>query len=348
MAPKPFFIMLLILLYSRNTSSQILLNGNFSLAEVSWGCSPETNAETSYGGSNVLNRVAEVDANASLCQVLTGLFIGNTYLVSLSASRRTGTCPSPNPTNMLVTVSGGVLSAVVTRTNTTFNLSSSAYLFTANSIIHTITFSPGPGMGSSTCGMIVDNISVTFSPLPVELLHFDGVFRNGRVHFTWATATEKNNDFFEVERSGDGLDFEPLVLVSSRAGQGNSHTRLEYSCTDPQPLPGITYYRLRQTDLDKRSSVSKVIAVSAASSSAPLLLYPNPSAGAFHVEAEGPGSVQLTVIGSGGETVFSEVLHLNPGSVSIPVQLPGTIPRGLYVCTLRGDQFIRKASFIIE
>lgn len=86
-------------------------------------------------------------------------------------------------------------------------------------------------------------------PLPVELLYFqaDSHAEDDLVELTWATATETNNDFFTIERSGNTIQSE---IIGSVNGAGNSSEIISYRFTDHEPLPGLNYYRLKQTDYD--------------------------------------------------------------------------------------------------
>ncbi|MDX9751107.1 MAG: T9SS type A sorting domain-containing protein, partial [Flavobacteriales bacterium] len=96
------------------------------------------------------------------------------------------------------------------------------------------------------------------NPLPVELLHFDAR-PDGRVtDLSWATASEQGNAHFTVERSADGEQFMDLLQV---AGAGYSAQLLHYTAVDAQPLPGLSFYRLRQTDLDGTATWSRTVPV---------------------------------------------------------------------------------------
>ena len=94
--------------------------------------------------------------------------------------------------------------------------------------------------------------------LPVQLLYFRGSFMTDSVYLTWATATETNNDYFTLERSADGMDFQPIARIS---GAGHSKTKLEYGHGDKKPTGSILYYRLRQTDFDGTFETFNIIAV---------------------------------------------------------------------------------------
>lgn len=84
--------------------------------------------------------------------------------------------------------------------------------------------------------------------LPIELIFLSASEENnGAVTLNWATASEENNDYFEIQRSADGKIFETIGSVD---GFGNSLSRIDYSFTDENPLAGKTTYRLKQVDFD--------------------------------------------------------------------------------------------------
>lgn len=96
------------------------------------------------------------------------------------------------------------------------------------------------------------------NPLPIELLSFTAKYQDGIVLLNWATGSEINNDYFTLERSRDALNAEIIGFVD---GAGNSSRTLHYQFVDRDPLPGISYYRLKQTDYDGSFEYSQWMAV---------------------------------------------------------------------------------------
>lgn len=322
----------ILLLFIKPVSGQFIINGDFSSGTSSWGCGVEVNTESTYGGSSS-NAVVEVDAGAGLCQTITGLTIGYTYLVSFSASRRTGGCPSPAITNIDVTVSGGALSTTITRTNTTFGFTSDYFIFIASSTSHVVNFAAGAGFGGSTCGMIMDNFAVSFSPLPITLLNFEGSYKDKVIKFEWSTASEKNNAYFEIERSNNGINYTSLGPVPSKAYLGNSSTKLDYTSYDNEPAKGINYYRLKQVDFNNTFSYSPVISVSSpVDGKHKTSLYPNPNGGEFTIETGEKGKIELEIINHLGKIVYSESLERDSESNILKVNTQNKLQAGLYHC----------------
>jgi hypothetical protein len=84
-------------------------------------------------------------------------------------------------------------------------------------------------------------------PLPVSLLNFAAKIVNEGVLLEWATASELNNDIFTIERSGKTMTFQ---VLTTEEGAGQSNTITRYSYLDKDPINGLSYYKLSQTDFD--------------------------------------------------------------------------------------------------
>ncbi|MGZ3883028.1 MAG: hypothetical protein ACXVPD_02305, partial [Bacteroidia bacterium] len=94
--------------------------------------------------------------------------------------------------------------------------------------------------------------------LPIELVEFTARKSGPSVELQWTTATEKNNNYFTIQRSVDAANWEELLQVP---GRGNSDTPYSYKVYDASPLKSISYYRLKQTDFDQQFSYSRIVSV---------------------------------------------------------------------------------------
>jgi len=92
----------------------------------------------------------------------------------------------------------------------------------------------------------------------VELLNFNAIATGSVVELYWSTQTENNNDYFTVEKSHNGFNFEPSGMIK---GAGNSTVLLDYFEVDYFPYEGISYYRLKLTDRNGHTSYSEIIPV---------------------------------------------------------------------------------------
>jgi hypothetical protein len=119
------------------------------------------------------------------------------------------------------------------------------------------------------------------SPLPIELLSFTAEKKEKSVLLKWTTASEINNDYFELEKSRDGISFETFAKIK---GAGFSNQKLDYSHIDINPYRGISYYRLKQVDFDGIYNYSDIIAVNFNSIDQKLQFYPNPTSEIINIE----------------------------------------------------------------
>ena len=120
-----------------------------------------------------------------------------------------------------------------------------------------------------TNNFYIGSVNAANSPLPITLTDFYGMPVQGGINLQWVTASEENSDYFLLERSRDGEEFQPITKVR---GQGTVSTRTDYSYLDPTAM-GRNYYRLKSVDFDRTSVFSKVILVDAG---AMFAVYPNP------------------------------------------------------------------------
>ncbi|MCX8489867.1 MAG: T9SS type A sorting domain-containing protein, partial [Cyclobacteriaceae bacterium] len=132
------------------------------------------------------------------------------------------------------------------------------------------------------------------SALPIQLVKFKGTLEGSIANLSWKTASEVNNDYFEVQRSSDGMEFIGIGKVN---GNGITNLASEYFFEDRKLLKGNNYYRLKQFDFDGRSSYSNDI-VLYYDGVTPLnvFLYPNPTnAQNINVELINPSTEYLNI-----------------------------------------------------
>lgn len=99
-------------------------------------------------------------------------------------------------------------------------------------------------------------VSGTLTPAPIELISFNVEYNSAKkVELKWITASEINNDYFSIERSSDAISFYNLFNME---GAGNSSQLLTYYAIDDNPISGISYYRLKQTDYNGDFKYSQI------------------------------------------------------------------------------------------
>jgi hypothetical protein len=171
------------------------------------------------------------------------------------------------------------------------------------------------------------------SPLPIELIHFTAEPTHERhVRCAWTTATELNNDHFTIERSRDGLSFE---AIGTMPGAGTSMAPRDYEWPDRTPYSGLSYYRLRQTDIDGTSTLSQVVPVWLDHQGPVIAVFPNPNNGTFTI-ARGAAEedLPLELLDASGRTVrqWSMPQGVDRESISI------NVASGLYMLRWNGGQ----------
>jgi hypothetical protein len=131
---------------------------------------------------------------------------------------------------------------------------------------------------------LVDNRFI----LPIELTSFSANCKDGNVVISWETASEKNNDYYVVERSADDITFSPVQQVRSQ--DPNSLAPLFYSIKDTLPLNVKSYYRLKQVDKDGQFTYSSVVVVDCKGgeiSFPQVSIYPNPASNILTMDIKG-------------------------------------------------------------
>ena len=118
--------------------------------------------------------------------------------------------------------------------------------------------------------------AVSNVPLPIELISFSADPEQQSVVCRWTTASETNNDYFEIQRSDNGIDFKTIGTIKG-FGAGTSTSNRSYKFIDEEPCHSLRYYRLNQIDIDTRNSISDIIAVNCKNTDETISLYPNPA-----------------------------------------------------------------------
>ncbi|WP_246073877.1 hypothetical protein [Fluviicola chungangensis] len=148
--------------------------------------------------------------------------------------------------------------------------------------------------------------------LPVEFTDFSVVKVNEYTLLEWQTESEKNSDYFEVERSSNGTDWNRLMTVKAA---GESNTPKVYQEIDSDPLEGISYYRLNQYDLDgagthlKTVSFNNKISIGANE----IRVFPNPLTERIRVFGDKMELQDLKIFNSIGQDISGDltIMHHN-------------------------------------
>jgi hypothetical protein len=155
-------------------------------------------------------------------------------------------------------------------------------------------------------------LSAGSSPLPVELVFFKSFCSNRQIHLKWATASEKNNHGFEVQRLNGNL-FETIGFIN---GNGTSSQYNEYEFIDPVVSDKTQFYRLRQCDFDSTCVFSEVIVAAPCSDYMSLQITSTFIAdGILYVNLNAPSEAEITakVFDTSGRLLCNKIVAVRSG-----------------------------------
>lgn len=191
------------------------------------------------------------------------------------------------------------------------------------------------------------SIDFQTTPLPIELLTFYATSLEKVVQLHWVTSSEKDNDYFTLQRSRDGYMFENIANI---AGAGNSNIEINYDFFDVDPYNGVSYYRLLQNDFNGDSTISSIISVNRENPQQnELIIKPNPNQGSFELIVYGKKDevVNVNIWSEMGELVFEMSVSLhNEGLTTIPIN--EALASGVYVVsTSNTEGFLSKEKLVV-
>lgn len=191
------------------------------------------------------------------------------------------------------------------------------------------------------------------TPLPVELTDFSGKSVGKNIELNWSTLTERNNEVFQIERCADGVNFETILEEKTKAQNGLSNSQLDYSAIDENPLNGISYYRLKQVDLDKSFSYSQIISVDyLKEKNIRFLVYPNPNKGEFTADISGIENnheITLLLHDAQGKLVYNNKFYIHDqASSKFNIMPENKLENGIYTCTLMVEEIAYPVKVVVN
>lgn len=203
--------------------------------------------------------------------------------------------------------------------------------------------------GSPNCATF--DLTIATTALPITLKNFDAHLNNGKVELEWITLNETNNDYFTIERSKDGVEWEHVLQTK---GAGNSKVPINYKEVDDNPIRGVSYYRLRQTDYDGHEEVFDLqVTPVRLEGELKIMVVPNPLEGeSIGLQLAGLDNVSQASITI--QDVFGKVVHLSnvvasevqEGSVN--VQLDQKLGSGTYVLKVHNGQGVGCQKIVVQ
>lgn len=197
-------------------------------------------------------------------------------------------------------------------------------------------------------------VAITVAPctLPIELTSFGASCENKEVKTNWTVASELNNDFFTVQRSRNGIDFEDIGTIYSI---GNHTEDYSYSFTDENPIlgdgsTGISYYRLKQTDDNGDTETFDALAVDWCGSlgdEQTITIFPNPVVDnncKVLVTNQKNNPIALQLMDMNGKQVANYEFTPTSDTEQYNIDFPADTNRGVYFIRATGSdlEFFQK------
>lgn len=181
-------------------------------------------------------------------------------------------------------------------------------------------------------------------PLPIELLDFSARYNGKDVDLFWSTASESNNDFFTIERTINGIDYEFINVVK---GAGNSTSVLNYETIDASPYIGVAYYRLKQTDYNGTARYSQLETVIIKNGY--VGVYPNPAKNNIQISftTDITDMAVITIMDASGRLVHSSEFTPQKGTNLIDLNIL-EYHSGIYIISIENKNESLKAKFFKE
>ena len=175
--------------------------------------------------------------------------------------------------------------------------------------------------------------NVLCAVLPIQLLSFTATStEKNQVRLDWSTATEMNNDFFTIERTKDGVNWEVLSTVD---GGGNSSDLLVYSFLDVKPYLGESYYRLKQTDFNGEFEYSDVRYVNLEKADNDKIeLYPNPTKNQITLEGDSFELEVISISNVKGQKFDDQIVISKSEKSKVVIDL-SNLEKGVYIIKTR-------------
>lgn len=176
--------------------------------------------------------------------------------------------------------------------------------------------------------------------LPVNLLYFTATPQKTEIKLEWASSKAWDFSHYELERSADGISFEYLMTIDA---EENTDWIVNYTCSDRQPLSGLSYYRLKVVDIDGQFEY-KGIEVVRFTGAASFIVYPNPSnRGVLNVQQQAATGSRVNLKDNSGRTVYAGAMEAAVKTIDTSSLQPG-----MYVLTLESTTGVQKKHVIIQ
>jgi len=192
---------------------------------------------------------------------------------------------------------------------------------------------------SNNVRFTLGTINKTQTSLPIELLNFSATpINNESVSLEWQTVSEFNNDYFTIQRSKDGVNWQEISKVD---GAGNASSLLSYFTADKHPYMGVSYYRLKQTDFNGEFEYSKISLVNIIDENN-LKIFPNPANNQITILGKQAKLKEITIHNALGQDVTALTKKNVKNDAHLVIDLSKLNPGVYYIKTKTTTSIIHK------
>jgi len=184
------------------------------------------------------------------------------------------------------------------------------------------------------------NFKIVAHGLPITLKVFNGYAKEAANQLYWSSVTENGTDYFVIERSGDGKNFDDYAKVNA---SNYSNTTKDYTYLDEQVANKDWYYRLKMIDLTGAFTYSNIIKIARNGEKNPVKVYPNPATDLIVITHDKTQNAFLNIYNVQGQLVHSE--RVNPSAVATQINI-NNLSNGFYNVLITDDNNTYKTKFI--
>lgn len=225
-----------------------------------------------------------------------------------------------------------------------------AYSWNTGENTSTLNVTNGPATYTATvtdaCGTVRTATFIITCPLALDMGNFEAAHSGKDVQLSWSTNYEKENQHFAVMRAGSDLNFEEIGQVLS---QGNSETPQFYTFMDREPSQGISYYQLKNVDINGQATLSDIRSIETNRSGKTISVSPNPNNGQFSLELaiQKTGNYSIQIVSSEGKVVYQTNLLLESGNHVLPMNKVALL-KGTYLVRATNEKTELQEKFVVE
>jgi|GEM_PF-3602822 len=291
----------------------------------------------------------QVDGSGAVCNIALSACAGNILINGVvHANPGDGSLVSIEPASSEegVSIVTEFSNEILLSLEANQNLPSSHYLSSEAGALDPVFLLGETFVGYHSVGM-EDVLNLISCNLPIELSYFKGTETDCETILSWGTTVESNFSHFEVEKSADGVVFNMMGRINGENDGGTA----DYNYIDTQ-VGAVTYYRLKQVDLDDSVEYSDIVIVQAdcASGVSAPEVFPNPVKNTLSIRFNsnvGNETVVINIKDNLGRTVVTKTAEVFPGANTVEVSVKN-LSQVTYYVTIEGNNgwFTKPVPFV--